>query len=643
MSDPKRGFFVEQRNKKYVDALIKYILTGGKMKKFVKKMLKFLLYFAGFFLAVLIALYFCRNIILDFAIEKGGTAVNGAKVDVYGVNLDVFSQKIAWDKIEAADRNNPWINILETGHTEFQVNLMPLTAGKVIIDSMTVSDIKTGTKRSSSGEIPETDEKKDSKDSSWIKDFALEQLEKEKESIPVLNREFLKDFSSADKIVEELDLITPKKVDEAKAYFEERRVFWKDHLASRDYEQRANEIEKLFVEIKDSENKRPEEILKSIEKIQDLKEKCDSFKKDLKEDREIARSDFAKISQYKNDFPIWVQSDYEKAKKAVSIKDKGLEKISEMLFGKRLTSYSKKIFEIVSQIRNAAGKTVEKETSEKVKTDKYPDLPRFWIKNSKVSISSPDGLYEFNGNISDITSDQNKTNRPVTFGLDHNDEKTGSVSFKGIIDFRDLNEIINFDLQCQNFVLKNLRLTSDDLIPLVIKSGKSDIKASFVSRPKFIEFFGDIKIKDQIFDKKGPGENNSKLESLIFEAVETADKIDISVFVKLDDDKKKISLKSSLGQVIGRKIRDHINDKAAAESKRVEEKVKALIDEKQKEFNLSSGESESLVSDNLSFYESRIEKEEKRLDRQKEDLEKKVKRKIDDKKDELLEKLKIKL
>lgn len=613
------------------------------MKKFIKKILKFFIYFTGFLLILLLALYFCRNIILDFAIEKGGSAVNGAKVDVYGVNLDIFSQKISWDKIEAADKNNPWTNLFETKKTEFQVHVMPLTGKKVIIDSMTISDLAAGTKRKTSGKLPETIEKKDDQDSSWIKDFALKQLESEKQAIPVLNKEFLKDFSDTDKIVETLDLITLKKVDEAKAYFEERKAFWKNHIESRNYEQRAKEIEKDFNEIKESENKKPEEILKNIEKIQNLKEKCESFKNDLKEDRKIAKADYIIINQYKNDFPLWVKSDLEKARNAVSIKGGGLEKISEMLFGKRLTSLGEKVFELVANIRKAGKKTVEKESPEKIKTDKYPDLPKLWIKKSTISILSSADMYAFKGNVLNITSDQNKTGLPITFDFDHNDEKTGSISFGGIVDFRDLNEIISFDLQCENFVLNNLKLTSDDFIPLVLKSGKSDIKASFVSKPKFIESVADIKIKEHVFDKKRLEENPSKIEALVFEAVESADTIDINVLAKFDNDRKNISLKSSLGSIISQKIKDYIKQKALVESKKVEDKVNALIEEKKKEFNLSSKENEDLVSGDLSLYESKIDEEEQKLDNKKDELEKKVKRKIDDKKDELLEKLKIKL
>ena len=89
------------------------------MKTLVKKIFKFFLYFAAFLVIIVAALYLCRNIILDAVIEKGGAKVNKAAVDVYDVNLDIFSQSVSWSAFEAADKNDPWKNLFETGQTEF--------------------------------------------------------------------------------------------------------------------------------------------------------------------------------------------------------------------------------------------------------------------------------------------------------------------------------------------------------------------------------------------------------------------------------------------------------------------------------------------------------------------------------------------
>ncbi|MGE4518598.1 MAG: TIGR03545 family protein [Desulfobacteraceae bacterium] len=612
------------------------------MKKFIKKIIRFFLYLTGFMLVLLCLLYFLRNLILDYAIEKGGSKVNGAKVEVHDVNLNLFSQSISWGKIEAADKNDPWKNILETGFTEFKIELIPLTGSKVIIDSMIVRDIQSGTERKTDGSIPVPEEDlKEDKKPSWIKDFALKQLEKEKQAIPVLNKDFFRDFSDTDKIVESLDLVTPVKVDEAKAYIEERKVFWENHFKKRNYEQRAKEIEADFKEIKGSENKKPEEILAAIEKIQDLKEKCVSFKKDLRKDRVLAEKDLEKINQYKKDFPGWVESDLEKAAKAVNIKNGGLERISEMLFGKRVVSAGEKIVKITGLIRNSLKKSEKTEKPEKIKADKFQDLPAFWIKKSEVSFLVTESNYSFSGNILNISSDQNKTGRPAVFDFMHNDAEAGNIIFKGIIDFRDLEDIISFDLNCTDFVLNNFKLTSDDLVPLVLRSGRADIDSSFVSKPELIKFSGNIKIRDHVFEKNG-SKNHTTLEKLVLEAAESAEVLDISLLVNLDKNKKEISVKSSLGSVISDRISSYVKGKAQAETKKIEKMVRTRIEEKRKELVSSSGEGNMIISENISDYEKKIGNEEEKINAGKKELEKKIKSKIDDKKDELLDKLKIK-
>ena len=200
-----------------------------------------------------------RNQIAKSIIEKSGSAIAGAKVEVDGVYLKPFTVHIKWDRLQFTNRKNTMQNIFETGNCEFELAFKPLLSGKVIIEKMQLDGMLFETKRETNGELPP---KKKREKSQLEKDIEAklmtaiqENLEREKSQIPIFDPGFIDQKVDVDSLMEVLDLKTPAKADSLKKLVETRYDHWDERLKNKNYENDYTSIKKDVLKIKPKEIK----------------------------------------------------------------------------------------------------------------------------------------------------------------------------------------------------------------------------------------------------------------------------------------------------------------------------------------------------------------------------------------------------
>ena len=115
------------------------------------------------FVVVLIACVFILGIIfsdswIESKLEDTGTSFNGARVDIDNLQFSLTQLFIKWDRLQITDPDHTMKNRIETGKCEFDLEFLPLLSKKVIIESFTITDIRTDTDRTEDGAISD-DEK----------------------------------------------------------------------------------------------------------------------------------------------------------------------------------------------------------------------------------------------------------------------------------------------------------------------------------------------------------------------------------------------------------------------------------------------------------------------------------------------------
>jgi uncharacterized protein (TIGR03545 family) len=88
-------------------------------------------------------------------IEEAGAQITGARVDVAEADLSLLSGRLFLRGIEAADPDAPMTNMVELGEVVADIRVAPLLRKKVIIDTVAVRDVRFGTPRTESGELPD--------------------------------------------------------------------------------------------------------------------------------------------------------------------------------------------------------------------------------------------------------------------------------------------------------------------------------------------------------------------------------------------------------------------------------------------------------------------------------------------------------
>jgi uncharacterized protein (TIGR03545 family)/uncharacterized protein (TIGR03546 family) len=87
------------------------------------------------------------------AVERGGTRIMGATVDVGSVDVDLSDGVLAMTGLQLTDPSAPENNIVEVGEIAAAMSAGPLLRAKVAIDSVVVRDIRFNTRRETPGEV----------------------------------------------------------------------------------------------------------------------------------------------------------------------------------------------------------------------------------------------------------------------------------------------------------------------------------------------------------------------------------------------------------------------------------------------------------------------------------------------------------
>lgn len=603
------------------------------MKKFFKVFLGVFVIFA----VALISLYIFRNPIVENVIETLGTAAAGAKVDVDGVKTFPVECRMKWDRIQVTDKDDTWTNLVETGNCEFGFEFIPLLAGKVIIDTMVVDGVKAGTARTTDGKVEKTlNDKSDTSKPSWIKTYALKQLEKEKQAIPVLNTDIFDRKIDADAIIAELELITPGNVEKLQTFADKRYQFWETKIKNNTYEKRIKQLQKdaesiNLKKIKDiaefqSTIAKAEKVIKTSKRLRDeIKKERKDFKRDLKTIRESAEK-----------IPVWIKTDYETALKKANVTEFNAENISRMLFGDRVTSIMMTALNAIEKSRKMS--KGQSASPKKVKDEKMPSLPGFWIKKMIVGASLQNGL-DLKGTALDISTDQKKTGQPIQVELGGQSDKTGIVKIKGVADYRHdvLSDVFKVDLI--KYPVNDITLADSSIFPGKIKKGHCNLSAGISVKNKRFDSNIEFQMSDVTFDNSAITNPEKRTARIAKRVAKKVDEVVVTCSVKAADESMRIKIDSNIDDILSAEMRGILADEVDTARAGLQKRLTKKLGHYQGDFLKNSGGREKELGALFAKLDKDSATQDKVIESKKKALEKKLKKKLEKK---LMKKLKLK-
>ncbi len=611
----------------------------------MKKVLKIFLGIFVFFIIVLGGLYFTRDLIFEAVVEKIGSTAVGALVEVDGAKLDLFAGKAAWDRIQVTDKDNTFSNLFETGTCEFDLAIKPLIAGKFIIETMVLDGFKTGTKRTTDGKIINVAKKEPpvSTSPSWIKSYAIKQLEKEKQNIPVLDSDIFDKKVDTDAIIAALELITPGNVEKLHTFADARYLFWEKRLKNNDYEKRVKLLRDEIKTIKIDRIKNIDQFRSTISKAEKVIKKSKALRKEIKLERKELKIDLKTIRDSAKSIPVWIRADYDTALKKAKLADFSAKNISKMLFGDRVTSVVVMALGYIEKSRQmSAAKPVKAGTPKK---EKMPELPGFWVKTMEMNASLSDGV-GLSGVIKNVSSDQKKTGVPIRIDLGGESQKTGVVKLRGFMDYTGDKYLDELKLTVNRLPLKNIKLGKSSVFPEKIKSASGDIAAGIHVAGNRLESMFEFDANDVVFDYSSIKNPDKKASQIARRVAEKMKKLSVKCSAKAENETLDFDIASNVDKLLSSEIKNIISDEVSNAKKDLKIKLNKKIGKYQGAFEKKTGIKEKELNDLIALLDTDSAAQDQLIDAKKKTLEKKLKKKMEEKAEKagkkLLKKLKLK-
>jgi len=572
-----------------------------------------------------------RNQIAKSIIEKSGSAIAGAKVEVDGVYLKPFTVHIKWDRLQFTNRKNTMQNLFETGNCEFELAFKPLLAGKVLIEEMQLDGMFFETERETDGKLPP---KKKREKSQLEKDIEAklmaaiqENLEKEKSQIPIFDPGFIDQKVNVDSLMAVLDLKTPAKADSLKKLVETRYDHWDERLKNNNYEKDYTSIRSDVLKIKPKEIKTVVALEKNLRLANDVYNRSEKLYNNVIKDKTQIEKDLKTLKKLKKDIPAWIKHDYQKALALAKLPDISVGNIAAMLFGDRIADGLMKVMENVNTARDLS------KPKEIPRKDKMPHLPGLWIKEISISAITNDGVH-LSGYVHDISNDQKKTQKPMNIELSGVQENVGKINIDASFDYRTDKSHENIVLKIDEVPIKNMKMTNFELLPTKLKRGDGKLVSEIDILNGIILSDIYFEIDNVKFDYTSQPEMNERLVRISRSITQAIHKITLNANVKQTEDGFKFKIDSNLDNLIVKQLKKILSEEVERAKAELKVRINKELNKYKRELDGIITEREKGIQNEIDKIYSKVDKQKKEIEQKRKDLEDKIKRekkKIEDK------------
>ncbi|MCD4817858.1 MAG: TIGR03545 family protein [Candidatus Cloacimonetes bacterium] len=605
------------------------------MKKFFKRFFGFIFILILLIVLVVGTLFIFRNQIATMIIEKGGSAINGAKVEVDNVNLKPLEMHISWDKIQVTDKKDTWQNLFETEKCEFYLAFKPLLAKKILIENMQISNVTFDTKRETDGKFPQKPKKTKPKKPSKLMNMVKKNLEEEKSKIPIFNPKQLQKTIDVDSLMTILNLKTPAKVDSLKKIAEDRYSHWDNRIKNNDYEKEVNLIKKNLEKINVNKIKTIPQLETQLSAATTAYTKANKLYNNAKKDKSDLEKDLKMLKELKKDIPIWIKSDYETALNLAKLPDFSVENIALMLFGDKITAGILKGMEAIEKSRELAkNKPVQSPKAEvKPKPEKMLHLPNFWIKKIDLSVTGKDNL-KLSGNISNISSDQKRSKKPMKFEFSGKQKQIGDMNITAIFDYQTNVSKENINLSVKELPFRELKLSNFELLPKKMKKGDASLNSNISITENKISTTINFIAKNIEFDYKTQPKMNKDLTRIARSITEAIDTITFDALMEQTEERFKFKVDSNLDNLIASQMKKVISNEIARAKQEIRKRIEKELAKYKKELDKLIAQKEKELRGEIAKIQSKIDKEMVEVNKKKKEIEDKInaeKKKIQDK------------
>ena len=400
-------------------------------------------------------------------IEKTGTAIVGAKVELDDADLSFLPLGLTLTRLQVTDSDEPMTNAVEISRIAFLMDSLNLLRLKVIIEEMTVDGMQFNTPRKKSGAIS----KRPKLISTKVRKTVTETLQLPSLEIP-----------NVDEILKKEELRSMALAQALRKDIADGKEKWKKQLKDLPDKNKLKDYGKRLRKIRSSRKGGLGGILGGAADMIALRKEINldlgrikTARKDLKKERSALQTQWDKASKAPRE-------DIRRLRDQYSLSPQGLSNISRILLGGPIGDWTGQLLRWHEKIEPALTRVAgQNDTASSLKTirgkgidvrykEKTP-LPDFLIRTALVSVKIPAGILK--GKISNITPDQDVLGLPTTFGFSGSQMKDlQSIKIEGELNRVDPSRPRDrLDLLVRGIQLLGMNLSKSKDFPISLEKG----------------------------------------------------------------------------------------------------------------------------------------------------------------------------
>ncbi len=418
------------------------------------------------------------DLIVANMIEKYGTEIVEAKVDLESADLSLFPMGLALKGLQVTNPDEPMTNAVQIDQMAMSLEAGHLLKRKVIIDDMTLEGLRFNTPRKTSGAVVlkktrmktvEDSEKKDSPFAFTLPNF---------------------DNLDAKEILENENLETLTLVKELETEIQATKDNWQVQLQGLPDEKKFQEYKTRLENLK-GKSGGVMGILGAASDVQNLHKDVKKDLEALKNGRNLFEQKRAFLKNRLDQVTSAPARDFNRLKNKYTLSPQGLSNLSRLFFGPQIANYINKAitwyYRVKPYLEGGAEKGKEEAGAKKIRgrgvdvrfAEDEP-VPDFLIRRIKAAVLIKAG--DLQGTMENITPDQDITGLPLTFAFSGEKLKgVRALSINGILDHispESSKDTIN--LMLTEYSVADLSLSKDSTLPITVKSGLADLKLNSV-------------------------------------------------------------------------------------------------------------------------------------------------------------------
>ncbi len=552
---------------------------------------------SGLIILVVLALlaglgyYFTRDHYLEAALEYQIEQFAEARVELDNFHFSIFGLKCGWERLQIANKRDPWRNILETNRASLDFETRPLFWRKLIIREAVLENVRTGSARKTDGTLPYKIVKEPG-----VVDEVFASVEKQLRELPLFDLSGLGKKLNLDSLVNVNNLASVQSYHKLRGFADSSYSTWKTGFEPQSYVKRAEEIKTEVAGLQIDQVKDVATLIPTLDKLKGIQTKASALKEDVENKKKTLESTVAAVQAQVQNAQSSLQDDIERAQRLAKLQDIDTRQLSLLLFGAPAVQRVEQVLDYVVLSRKYLPMAQAAMTSSKLEAPprfKGQDIhfpfhyryPRFLAREIKLSGATAGGdtslAYFLSGEIKNLTNQPTVSGMPTQFKINFLRVDGNQYTMSGSFDHTTEVGKDSLWLAANNFGLGNIKLPDNKHLPHALVANKGDVALSGFFVGDALDLRVNLNAAPVSFDFSSTPKDF--VSNVVQDVLAGFNQLELGVQLQGARSDYALSIHSNLDNVLADQLKRVVGEKLAEARLQIETRVRAEVDKRRKE------------------------------------------------------------